>query len=115
IGRIAVAGIFLDMQINNQNGVKILRGEILDHLLERRKALAVDGEGGIAFMVVDIEVDRVARNLYVAESFRDFADTCFGIVGIAALLETESPIRRELRVARQSGEHLHDLFWFGAR
>ena len=75
IGRIAVAGIFLDMQINNQNGVKILRGEILDHLLERRKALPVDGEGGIALLVVDIEVDGVARNLFVAESFRPISRT----------------------------------------
>src|SRR2546422_7997692 len=108
IGRVTFVGIPGDVQVGDRNRVKSLGAEVFDHLLESRKVLTVDGEGAIAVLIIDIQVDDVGRDLFLAERFRNLADTSFGIVAVAALLIAEGPVRRQRRAADERGELFDD-------
>src|SRR6266571_4157103 len=109
IGRVTLVRIPGDVQVGDRNRVKSFGAEVFDHLLESRKVLAVDGEGAIAVLVVDVEIDDVGRDLFLAEHFRNLADTRFGIVAVAALLIAEGPVRRQRRAANERGELFEDF------
>src|SRR4029453_406503 len=59
IGSVAVVGIFLDVQVRDEDGVNALRAKVQDHFFEGGKLVAVDGEGGVFVLVVDVKVDGI--------------------------------------------------------
>ena len=71
------------MKIGNRNHVKMLAGEILDHLLKSGKLLPVHCEGPIILLIVNVEIDCIRRNLICAQAMRNLAHLCFGIITVA--------------------------------
>ena len=83
--------VFLDVQVGDDNGVKTLSAKIGDHLFERGEVLAIDGEGRIVLLVIDVEVDDVSGNFLFTKSLDNLADAGLGIIAVAALLVAERP------------------------
>ena len=106
-------GVFLDVQVGDQDRVKALGAQIRNHFLEGGKVLAIDGEGGIALLIVNVQVDDISRDFLVAKGFHNFAGARLGIIAIAALLVTERPEWGQRRSAGQGRVLLDDLFRFG--
>src|SRR5215471_12942909 len=111
VGRVAVVGVFLDVQIRDQDRMDALHGQIGDHFFESGKFGAIDGKGSVFVLIVDIEVNRIQRNLFVAEGFGNFKHTGFRLVAVARLLESQSPKRRQFHPAYQRREIFDDFFW----
>ena len=75
--------------------------QVLDHLVEVREALGIDGEGPV-LLVVDVELDDVGGNV-LARSRLAIRRTRLGVVAVARLLEAERPQRRQRRLAGEPG------------
>src|SRR5580698_3636639 len=67
---------------------------------------AVDGEGRVALLIVDVEINDVGGNLFFAQGLNNFAGARLGIITVAALLIAEGPEGRKRRAANQCGELL---------
>ena len=91
VRRVAMVWVFLDVQVGDDNGVKTLSAKIGDHLFERGEVLAIDGEGRIVLLVIDVEVDDVSGNFLFTKSLDNLADAGLGIIAVAALLVAERP------------------------
>ena len=113
VRHVAVVGVFLDVQVGDQDRVKALGAKIRNHFLEGGKVFAIDGEGGIALLIVNVQVDDIGGDFLVAQSFHNFADARLGIIAIAALLVTERPERGQRRSAGHGRVLLDDFFRFG--
>ena len=74
-----------------------------------RKILAVDCEGGVALLIVDVKINGIGRNLFLPQRLDDLSSPRFGVITVAALLVAERPERRKRRAANQRGELLHDF------
>ena len=88
--------------------------KIRDHFLERRKIFAVDGEGRVTLLVVDVQINGVGGNFVLAQRLDDLASFRFGIIAVAALLVAERPERGKRRAADERGVFLDDLLGLGA-
>ena len=109
VGRIAVARILFDMQIGDENGAHALRAKIRNHFFEIGEIFAVDGERRVALLIVDVKINDVGGNLFLAQSLDDLAGARFGIIAVAALLVAERPERRKRRAAHERGKLLDDF------
>src|SRR5712691_10631862 len=63
-----VAEFLFYVEIGDGHNMKTLAGEVADHPLEVWEALAIDGEGAIAVLIVNVQVDEVCRNSSFAET-----------------------------------------------
>src|SRR5438876_241009 len=106
--------VFLDVQVGDDNGVHTLSAKIGDHFFERGEVLAIDGEGRIALLVINVEIDDVRWNSLFAKSSDNLADAGLGIIAVAALLVAERPQWRQGCVSSQGGVFFHDFSWLGA-
>src|SRR5207302_10365442 len=84
-----------------------------DHLLEMRKALAIDRERTVLFLVIDVEINHVRGNVSFTELAGDLAHARFRIVAIAALLVAERKQRRQGRTPYQRSEIAHYALGIG--
>jgi hypothetical protein len=75
------------VQVGDQHGMKPLRGQVADHFFESRELGAVDGEGAVLVLIIDVQVDGIGGNFFVAESFSDFVHACFRFVTVTRLLK----------------------------
>src|SRR5208282_4758467 len=80
-----------------------------------RKIVAVDGERSVALLIIDVKINDVGRNLFLAQRLDDLASASFGIIAVAALLVTERPERRKRCAAHKRRELLHDFLGFRTR
>src|ERR1700681_1111459 len=103
------------MEVGDGDGVKALLPQIGDYLLEVREIFAVDRERRIAVLVVDIEIEDISGNSFVAQQSRDLPDPGFRVVAVAALLVAQAPKGTQRRAADQGGVLFDDLFWLGTR
>src|SRR5437899_361808 len=99
-----VTGLLRDVQISDENDFETLLAEITNHACKIRELLAVHGEWGIALLVVDIQVNHVARNLVLTEGASNFAYPRFGVVAVSGLLESQRPHRRQRTMPYQRRE-----------
>src|SRR5579859_5897437 len=115
VGNVAVAWIFFDMQVGDENRAHSLRAKIRNHLFEMRKILAIHGKGGVALLIVDVEINGIGGNLFITQRLDDLARPRFWVIAVAALLVAKRPERRKRRAANESGELLHDILrlWTG--
>ena len=88
--------------------------KIRDHFFEGWKIFAVDGEGRVALLVVDVQIDGIGGNFFLAERLDDFASLRFGIVTVSALLVAKRPERRKRGSPNKSGVLLDDFLRFRA-
>ena len=107
---IAVVRKPLDMEIRDGNDVETQFSQVGDHFFKSGEILPVDRKRGVAFLIVNIEVDGVGRNFLFAQEPCDLPHAGFGIVAVAALLVTEGPERRQRRAPRERGVLLDDFF-----
>ncbi len=105
-----MARIFLDVQVGDENRVKTLSAKIGDHLFESGEVLAVDGERGVALLIVDVEIDDVGRDFLVAKGFDNLTRAGLGVIAVAALLITKGPERRQRRTPGQGRVFFDDSF-----
>ena len=112
VRNVAVARVFLDVEVGDGDGVETLGAEVGDHLLEVREIFAIDGKRRIALLVVDVEIDHVGRNFLFAKEAHDFTGARFGVVAVAALLVTEAPERG--REARPTSAVYSAMTFFGS-
>ena len=91
-----------------------LSAKIPDHSLESREVFPVDGEGRVALLIIDVEVNGIRWYFFLAKRLDNLARSRFGIVGIAALLIAERPQRRQRRASRHGGVFFDDFFWLGS-
>src|SRR5205085_617484 len=108
-----VPRLLLDMQIRDGDELETLLAEVANHAFEVRESLAVDGERGIALLVIDVEVENVGGNFVFAESARDFQDPGLRKVAVPRLLETECPERRQGHVPNQRSVGLQNFLGIG--
>ncbi len=92
--------------------MKSLRAEVADHFFKRGKLRAVYRERLVFVLIINVQINSVGGNLFVAKGFFDFVDAFFRLVTVARLLEAQRPQRRQFRAAHQRGKVLHD---FGRR
>ena len=59
------------------------------------KVCGFDGEGPVPVLIINVEIEYVARNLVGAKAVGDLADLRFRSVTVARLLEAEGPQRRK--------------------
>src|SRR6267378_1665653 len=78
------------------------------------KAFTIDGEGSVALLEIDIEIDHIGRNFLCPQGRGDFADAGFRVVAVTALLIAETPERRQRRAADEAGVLLDYLLGVGA-
>src|SRR2546425_13358209 len=90
----------------------LFRSQVGDHFFKIREILPVNRERSVAFLIVNIEVDRVGRNFLFAQKPGDLPDAGLGIVAVTALLVTERPERRQGRAPRERGVLLDGFFRF---
>src|SRR5258708_39196681 len=109
VWRVAVARIFFDVQVGNQHGVESLGTQVGNHFFKIWELTAVDGEWLVFVLIVDVQINGVDRNFFVAEGLGNFVYACFRLVAVARLLETQSPQWRQFGSAGQSPKILHDL------
>src|SRR5207302_9135326 len=102
-----IAGNFGDVKGRDGDNLYTVLAKVLDHLLEMRKALAVDREQTVLFMVIDVEINHVGGNVSFTELAGDLAHARFRIVAIAALLVAERKQRRQGRRPYQRSEIAH--------
>ena len=114
VGRIPVVRIFLDVQVSDENGVKTLGAKIGNHLFESREVLAVDGERGVALLIVNVEINGVSGDFLVPKRFDNLAGARFRIIAVAALLIAKGPKRRQGRAPSKGRVLFHDFFWLGS-
>ena len=69
----------------------------------------IHGERLVLVLVVNVQVDGIGRNFFVAKSFGDFINALFRFVAVTRLLKSQSPQRRQLRATNQCREVLHDF------
>src|SRR5262249_3254715 len=82
-----------------------------NHFFEGWKFAAVYRERSVFVLVVDVEINRIDRNLFVPECFCDLIHPRFRFVAITRLLEAQRPQRREFGTAHQRSELLSDFLW----
>src|SRR5215469_3088467 len=111
---VATVWVFLDVQVGDDNGVKTLSAKIGDHLFERGEVLAIDSEGRITPLVINIEVDDVSGNFLFTKSPDNLADAGLRIIAVAALLLAKRPQWRQGCVPGQGGVLFDDFFWLRA-
>ena len=109
--RVTPVGISLDVHVRDQDDVEALLAQVGDHFFKMREILPIDGERGVTFLIVNIQIDGVGRNFLFAQEPRDFPHAGLGIVAIAALLVTEYPKRWQGRAPGERGVLLDDFFW----
>src|SRR5258708_5535609 len=109
VWRVAVARIFFDVQVGNQHGVESLGAEVGNHFFKIWKLTAVDGEWLVFVLIVNVQINGVDGNFFVAKSLGNFVYPRFRLVGVARLLETQSPQWRQFGSAGQSRKILHDF------
>src|SRR6267378_159368 len=78
------------------------------------KAFTIDGEGSVALLEIDIEIDHIGRNFLCPQGRGDFADAGFRVVAVTALLIAETPERRQRRAADEAGVLLDYFLGVGA-
>ena len=64
-------GIFLDVKVGDQNGVHSLSAKIPEHSLESREVFPVDGEGRVAQLIIDVEVDGIRGDFFLPKRLDD--------------------------------------------
>ncbi len=103
-----------DVQVGDEDGAESLIAQVVDHGFEVGEARAIDGEGAVAVLVIDIEIDHVGGDVFIAEGLRDLADAGFRKIAVAGLLVAERPERRQRRSSGERGEGGEDALGFGA-
>src|SRR5260370_31333130 len=61
VWRVAMAGIFLDVQVRDQDKVEALLAQVGDHVFKIREILPVDGEVSIDLLLAVIKADGLGR------------------------------------------------------
>ena len=61
-----MARVIFDVQVGDENRAKALLAEVRDHLLEVWEILPVDCERRVSLLIIDIEVQDVGWNLFLA-------------------------------------------------
>ena len=77
------------MQVGDGNQFESLLAQVFDHLLEVRKAFAIDGKGTIAVLIINVEIDYVGRDVALAKLTGDLAHARFRIIAVATLLVSQ--------------------------
>ena len=110
VGKVALTGRARDVQVGDQHQAKVDRCKLGDEFSEVGKRRRRHRERPVAILVVDIEVQRVRRDVIVPEARRDRARLALGRVRVTRLLKAEAPQRRERRGPREVGKRLDDRF-----
>src|ERR1700756_3547665 len=66
-----------------------------NHSGEVRKRLLIDGERAVSILVVDVEINRISRDLILAQPVGNLEHALLRHITVAGLLESESPERRK--------------------
>ncbi len=82
VGKVTVAGIFLDVQVRDGYQAEALRAQVRDHLLEMGKAFTIDGERSVALLKIDVKINDIGRNFLCSQGRGDFADAGFRVVAV---------------------------------
>ena len=112
VRRVAVARVFFDVQVGDENRVEALCAKISNHLLESREILAVNGKGSITLLIVDVEIDNIGGDSFFAKSSDNFAGARFRVVAVSTLLIAKRPQWGEERTAGQGRVFFDDFLGF---
>ena len=104
-----VAGEFGDVQVGDGDDLETIFAEVANHLFEVRKVFAIDGEGAVMILIINVEVNHIGGNFSLAEIASDFSHPRLRIITVTALLKSQRPERRQRRAAHQRGEIFHNL------
>src|SRR5215813_8081225 len=76
-----------------------------------RKVLPIDRERRVPLLIINVEIDRIGRNLVFAQAFNNLIRSLFRIIGVPALLVAQRPEWRKRRSACQRSVVLNDFLW----
>src|SRR5207253_10367097 len=102
------------MRIDNGDDAKSLFAQIADHARWVGKSLVIPRKRLVIILIVNVEPDRVGRNLPNTKILGDEAHFPFGIVAVTALVISEGPERRERHVSRERRVALDHFLRIGA-
>ena len=77
--------------------------EVRDKFLGVREVVGVPGEDPVSVHVIYVEVDHVARNVFLPKGIGDFPNFFFRHVAVATLMVPERPLRRHRGSAGKLG------------
>ena len=114
VRNVVLTGDVRDVEVGDGDEVQVLLAEIGNEAGKIGKGNRIDGEGTIAKLVIDVEVDGVGGNSVGTQAIGDGAQGRFRRVAVAGLLKAESPEWRKRRRAGEIGISLHHFFGRGA-
>src|SRR5271167_2705474 len=99
-----------NVQVGNGDGTEVLLAQIGNESGEVGESFAIDGEGAILELVVDVEVEDIGRYRVGAKTLGNLPHLRFRSVAVARLLEAKSPQRRQRGRSGEIGIALYHLF-----
>ena len=87
------------MRVHDHDAAHSLRAQVREETLRVREALRVERERPVALHVVDVEPDRIGRDLALAEVLGHEAHARLRVVAVATLVVAERPHRGQRRAA----------------
>ena len=101
LGVNVIAGVGLDVRIDDGDELAAIVSQVAHHVLGRGKLELVPGEVALAVRVLDVEPHDVHGNLVLLEAVVDRAHVLLVVVVPAALMIGEREYGRQLCVARE--------------
>src|SRR5277367_4119049 len=89
--------------------MKVLGFELGQHPGEIWKLLAIDGEGKILILKIDVQINGIGRDPVSPETISDLEHSRLQVITVAGLLETERPHRGERRLTCKPRIGFEDL------
>ena len=96
-----VARELRDVQVGNRHEFESQRVEAADHAWEIGEALRVNRKGPVFFLIINVEIQNVRRDLLLAKRARDLLNARLRSVAVTRLLEPERPEGRKRRASRE--------------
>ena len=103
IGAVALLGRLRDVQVGDRHHLEPVALQVGQQPLHIGERLAIDGEGSVAILPVDVEPQHVGGHALLPQPGSDAAQFVRRHVAVARLLIAQRPLRHERRLAGQVG------------
>src|SRR3984957_14575550 len=109
VGQVFLVGSGRDMQICDGYQMEVFGFELSHHPGEIRELCAVDGEGEILVLNLDVEVDGIGRYFVSPQTVGNLKHSRLRIISVTGLLEAEGPEGGQRRFACKPRVGFNDL------